>query len=157
MAVLADRPTRVVLLAANTAELWQAHCGRQADAHEGNAASVTAWGISVPLSTQTCALSPPLLQLLLSRPVQCAQSYNMAALWELPVLFVCENNHFGMGTSDVRASKSAAFYSRGDYIPGLWCVHALAWAPVHAASLLGQLFRRACDSVCAWVLGVWPL
>jgi len=25
------------------------------------------------------------------------QAYNMAALWQLPMLFVVENNHFGMG------------------------------------------------------------
>ena len=25
-----------------------------------------------------------------------------------------------MGTTDARASKSAKFYTRGDYIPGLW-------------------------------------
>ena len=86
-----------------------------------------------------------------------AQSYNMSALWELPVLFVCENNHFGMGTSDARASKSAAFYSRGDYIPGLWCARALAWASVHAAWQPRQLSRGACDSVCAWALGVRPV
>ena len=44
----------------------------------------------------------------------------MAAIWRLPVVFIIENNHFGMGTSETRASKSAQFYTRGDYIPGLW-------------------------------------
>lgn len=48
------------------------------------------------------------------------QAYNMAALWRLPVIFIIENNHFGMGTAEKRASKSAQFYTRGDYIPGLW-------------------------------------
>lgn len=44
----------------------------------------------------------------------------MSALWSLPAIFIVENNHFGMGTSEDRASKSARFYTRGDYIPGLW-------------------------------------
>ena len=50
---------------------------------------------------------------------QVAECYNMAALWKLPVLFVIENNQYGMGTS-VSRSSAGQLYRRGEGygIPG---------------------------------------
>ncbi|MDE0211675.1 MAG: pyruvate dehydrogenase (acetyl-transferring) E1 component subunit alpha [Boseongicola sp.] len=51
---------------------------------------------------------------------QVYETYNMAELWKLPVIFVIENNHYAMGTSVKRATKSSSFWERGTAfsIPG---------------------------------------
>jgi len=50
---------------------------------------------------------------------QVGECYNMAALWDLPVLFVIENNQYAMGTSATRHA-AGQLYRRGEGygIPG---------------------------------------
>jgi len=44
---------------------------------------------------------------------QVYETYNMAELWDLPVVFVIENNQYAMGTSIKRSTKSPSLWERG--------------------------------------------
>ena len=51
---------------------------------------------------------------------QVYETFNMASLWKLPIVFIIENNQYAMGTSIQRSSATSSLYSRGGAfdIPG---------------------------------------
>ena len=52
---------------------------------------------------------------------QVYETFNMASLWKLPIVFVIENNQYAMGTAVPRSSAETEFYRRGTAfrIPGM--------------------------------------
>jgi pyruvate dehydrogenase E1 component alpha subunit len=58
------------------------------------------------------------------------ESINLAAVWKLPVVFLVENNQYGMGTEVSRASARSDIFEKG-------CAYDIASAPVDGQDVLG--------------------
>ncbi len=52
---------------------------------------------------------------------QVYEAFNMAKLWNLPIIYAIENNQYAMGTSVARSASEPDFYKRGESfrIPGI--------------------------------------
>ncbi len=75
---------------------------------------------------------------------QVYESFNMAELWKLPVIYIIENNRYAMGTAVTRASALADFSKRGCSfnIPGI----AVDGMDVRAVKAAGDLAVKWCRS-----------
>ena len=75
---------------------------------------------------------------------QVYEAFNMAALWQLPIVFVVENNGYAMGTAVTRGSAETHFYRRGTAfrIPGMH-VNGMDVLEVRAAAEVALAHVRA--------------
>ena len=75
---------------------------------------------------------------------QVYESFNMAKLWDLPVIYAIENNHYAMGTSVERSSSEPDFYKRGES-------HRIPGIQVDGMDVLAV--RGAAEEAMAWTQG----
>ncbi len=72
---------------------------------------------------------------------QVYEAFNMAKLWDLPVIYVVENNKYAMGTSIARSSSEPLLYRRGE-------AHRIAGLQVDGMDVLAV--RGAADVALEW-------
>ena len=75
---------------------------------------------------------------------QVFEAFNLAALWKLPVLYIIENNKYGMGTSVDRAAAGPDLYKRGEAfgIPGEKVDGMNVFKVIEAADKAGKYVRE---------------
>ena len=75
---------------------------------------------------------------------QVYETFNMASLWKLPVIFVIENNQYAMGTAQRRSTSTPDIYTRGEAfgIPG----EAVDGMDVLAVKAAGEKAVKHCRS-----------
>ena len=71
---------------------------------------------------------------------QVFEAFNMSKLWDLPVIYVCENNQISRQSDVHRTTASTEFYTRGDYIPGIWvsCIENVTSRRVYSISQIDR-------------------
>ena len=74
---------------------------------------------------------------------QVFEAFNLASLWKLPVLYIIENNKYGMGTSVDRAAAGSDLYKRGEAfgIPGEKVNGMNVFKVIEAADKAGKYVR----------------
>ena len=74
---------------------------------------------------------------------QVFEAFNLASLWKLPVLYIIENNMYGMGTSVDRASAGTDLFKRGEAfgIKGKKIDGMDVFKVIEAAQLAGDYVR----------------
>ena len=84
---------------------------------------------------------------------QVFESFNLASLWNLPVLYIIENNQYGMGTSVNRAAAGSDLFKRGKPfgIPGEKVDGMNVFKVIEAAHKAGKYVR---DSKGPYILEV---
>ncbi len=75
---------------------------------------------------------------------QVFEAFNLASLWKLPVLYIIENNKYGMGTSVDRAAAGLDLYKRGEAfgIPGEKVDGMNIFKVIDAADRAGKYVRE---------------
>jgi pyruvate dehydrogenase E1 component alpha subunit len=77
------------------------------------------------------------------------ESINLAALWRLPVLFVCENNLYAMGTALARSESQTDLTSKAaSYGVATWTVDGMDVLAVEEAATAAVEQIRAGDGPC---------
>ena len=73
------------------------------------------------------------------------EAMNMVALWKLPVLYVCENNKYGMSMDVARATAKLPIAQRAD-------AYGIPWACVDGNDVIEvyTAMKKAADHIRAW-------